>query len=68
MSLTEVVIKVSIAPEDVEQFDNLGYEVTQRHMEIAAELMEERFNENFGDDLFHALLAAKQYAADEARA
>ena len=68
MNLHEVVIKIPIMQEDVEQFDNLGYEVQQRHVEIAAELMEERFNENFGDDLFHALLAAKQYAADEARA
>ena len=63
--LREVVIQISISPEDVDQFDNLGFEVNQRHVEIASEIMEERFNDNFFNDLFNALLAARHYYEEE---
>jgi len=65
MGLQEVVVKVSISPEDVTGFDNLGFEPTQRHVEIAAELMEEEYNENFYGRLFDCLLAARRYAEEE---
>jgi len=63
--MNPVSFTLTISPEDVEAYSNLGYEVEQKHLDMAAELYEEKINEYFSDDLFHFLLAAKQYVEDD---
>lgn len=60
--LTEVSYTVSINSEDVDAV-GVDYEVTQRHLQVASEVMAE--NQNFQQDLLDALIAAKSIVADE---
>ncbi len=61
--LTEVSYTVSINSEDVEAVIGNEDWVTQRHLEVASEVMAE--NQNFQQDLLDALIAAKSIVADE---
>ena len=63
--LQEVTYTVSVSPEDVEDI-GIDFTVTQRHLEVAAEVMEQ--SQNFRQDLLDALCAAKYIVADEQEA
>ena len=64
MTLNPVTYTVTISPEDLEQVGELDFAVTQRHLEVAAEVMAE--SQNFTQDLLDALPAAKYIVRDEA--
>jgi hypothetical protein len=56
----ELSFKVTVEPEHVEQFDNLPFEVTPKHMEYLTETLESIIDQNYYDDLFEALLVADE--------
>ena len=67
MSLTETsfTVTTTIHPDDVAQFTNLGFDITQRHMELLAEIMKSVIEDNYFEDLFEALLQANQRVKEE---
>jgi len=60
LTATTVSIKMVIHPDDVTSFHNLGFEVTQEHMAILPDILENVIMDNHYDDLFNALLIADQ--------
>ena len=51
---------VTIRPEEALVFTNLGFEVTQDHLDRAADLYASTIEQNYFDDLFNALLIANE--------
>ena len=65
LTATTVSFNVVIHPDDVAQFDNLPFEVTQKHMEYLTETLESIIDQNYYDDLFQALLVADERIVED---
>ena len=65
LTATTVSFNVVIHPDDVAQFDNLPFEVTQKHMEYLTETLESIIDQNYYDDLFNALLIADERITED---
>ena len=60
LTAATLTMNVVIHPDDVASYTNLGFEVTQDHLDRAVELYQNTVEQNYFDDLFNALLIAEQ--------
>ena len=67
MTIKSVPFKIEghICPEDYDRIDNMGFEVTQQHVDKAAALYVSIVEQNYIDDMFEALQIANQDIEDE---
>ena len=65
LTATTVSFNVVIHPDDIATFNNLPFEVTQKHMEYLTETLESIIDANYYDDLFEALLVADERITED---